>query len=76
MNNQLQNAALHTRCADSIQREINSLLGMKLRNRLRSPQMVEDVRQETFLRVFALLRRDHGVRRSVSSVETEDSNFV
>jgi RNA polymerase sigma-70 factor (ECF subfamily) len=38
------------------------LLGIKLRNRLRSPQMAEDVRQETFLRVFALLRRDHGVR--------------
>ncbi|MBC7926316.1 MAG: sigma-70 family RNA polymerase sigma factor [Bryobacteraceae bacterium] len=39
------------------------LLGIKLRTRLRSSQLVDDVRQETFLRVFALLRREGGVRK-------------
>lgn len=38
------------------------LLGLKLRARLRSPQAVDDIRQETFVRVFGLLRRDDGVR--------------
>jgi RNA polymerase sigma-70 factor, ECF subfamily len=32
------------------------LIQLKLRSRLRSPQAIEDVRQETFMRVFAALR--------------------
>lgn len=40
-----------------------SLLRIKLRSRLRSPQAVEDVKQETFARVFAVLRRDGGLRQ-------------
>lgn len=40
------------------------LLALKLRSRLRSPQAVEDARQETFARVFALLRRQNGVRHA------------
>jgi RNA polymerase sigma-70 factor (ECF subfamily) len=38
------------------------LIHLKLRSRLRSPQDIEDVRQETFVRVFAALRKDHGIR--------------
>jgi RNA polymerase sigma-70 factor, ECF subfamily len=37
------------------------LLYLKLRTRLRSPQLVEDVRQETLLRVLQTLRRKGGV---------------
>lgn len=40
-----------------------ALLKIKLRSRLRSPQAAEDVRQETFARVFAVLRRDGGLRQ-------------
>jgi RNA polymerase sigma-70 factor, ECF subfamily len=41
----------------------SALLEIKLRSRLRSPQAVEDVRQETFARVYAVLRRDGGLRQ-------------
>jgi len=41
----------------------SDLLLVKLRSRLQSPQAVEDVRQETFARVFAVLRRDGGLRQ-------------
>ena len=41
----------------------SDLLRIKLRSRLQSPQAVEDVRQETFARVFAVLRRDGGLRQ-------------
>jgi len=41
----------------------SDLLLIKLRSRLRSPQAVEDARQETFARVFAVLRRDGGLRQ-------------
>lgn len=34
----------------------NELLGIKLRSRLRSPQLIEDARQETLLRVLVALR--------------------
>jgi RNA polymerase sigma-70 factor (ECF subfamily) len=34
------------------------LIRLKLRSRLRSPQAIEDVRQETFVRVFTMLRRE------------------
>ena len=39
------------------------LLDLKLRSRLRSPQAIEDVRQETFARVFSALRKDGGLRQ-------------
>ena len=39
----------------------SELLLIKLRRRLRSFQFVEDVRQETFLRVFNVLRHGHGI---------------
>jgi RNA polymerase sigma-70 factor (ECF subfamily) len=37
------------------------LLRMKLRSRLRSRQMIEDVKQETFLRVFRQLRQSRSI---------------
>lgn len=37
------------------------LLTLKLRVRLRSPQLVEDVRQETLLRVLQIIRKKGGV---------------
>jgi RNA polymerase sigma-70 factor, ECF subfamily len=40
-----------------------ALLQIKLRSRLRSVQAMEDVRQETFARVLAVLRRDGGLRQ-------------
>jgi RNA polymerase sigma-70 factor (ECF subfamily) len=36
---------------------------LKLRSRLQSPQAIEDVRQETFARVFSVLRKDGGLRQ-------------
>lgn len=39
-------------------RYFGELLDIKLRSRLRSPQLAEEVRQETFLRVLIALRRD------------------
>jgi RNA polymerase sigma-70 factor (ECF subfamily) len=39
------------------------LLRVKLRSRLQSPHAIEDVRQETFARVFAVLRKDGGLRQ-------------
>ena len=39
-----------------------ALLHLKLRSRLQSPQAREDVCQETFSRVFAVLRKDGGLR--------------
>jgi RNA polymerase sigma-70 factor (ECF subfamily) len=39
------------------------LLQIKLRSRLQSPHAIEDVRQETFSRVFAVLGRDGGLRQ-------------
>jgi RNA polymerase sigma-70 factor (ECF subfamily) len=40
----------------------SELIQLKLRSRLRSQQAIEDVRQETFTRVFALLRSAGGIR--------------
>lgn len=34
------------------------LLGLKLRVRLRSPQLIEDIRQETLIRVLQIVRRN------------------
>jgi RNA polymerase sigma-70 factor (ECF subfamily) len=39
-----------------------ALLQLKLRSRLQSPQAVEDVRQETFVRVFKALRKEGTLR--------------
>jgi RNA polymerase sigma-70 factor (ECF subfamily) len=41
----------------------SELIQLKLRARLRSPQAIEDVRQETFARVFAALRSPGGIRQ-------------
>ena len=55
-------------CADNPQTQahfvayFSELLQMKLRGRLQSPQAIEDVRQETFARVFSVLRKD-GLRQ-------------
>jgi RNA polymerase sigma-70 factor (ECF subfamily) len=42
------------------------LILIKLRRRLRSREAIEDVRQETFLRVFQTLRSASGLRRAES----------
>jgi RNA polymerase sigma-70 factor, ECF subfamily len=39
------------------------LLGIMLRARMLPPERVDDVRQETFIRVIATLRRDGGIRQ-------------
>jgi RNA polymerase sigma-70 factor (ECF subfamily) len=39
------------------------LLRLKLRSRLQSPHAIEDVSQETFARVFSVLRKDGGLRQ-------------
>jgi RNA polymerase sigma-70 factor, ECF subfamily len=39
------------------------LLHLKLRSRLQSPQAIEDVRQETFARVLAALRKEGALRQ-------------
>src|ERR1700709_1868997 len=38
------------------------LLRIKLRTKLRSPQLIEDVRQETFLRVLQTVRKTNGLQ--------------
>ncbi len=42
------------------------LLKLKLRSRLQSPQAIEDVCQETFARVYSVLRKDGGLRQPES----------
>jgi RNA polymerase sigma-70 factor, ECF subfamily len=42
------------------------LLFLKLRSRLRSPALVEDVRQETFVRVLSTLKRKGGLANAAS----------
>jgi len=39
------------------------LLGIKLRLRVASSQLAEEIRQEVFLRVFRLLRKPNGIRQ-------------
>jgi RNA polymerase sigma-70 factor (ECF subfamily) len=39
------------------------LLQLKLRTRLQSPQTIEDISQETFVRVLSALRKDGGLRQ-------------
>ena len=43
-------------------RYFGDLLSIKLRSRLRSPALVEDAKQETFLRVLTTLRKKGGVQ--------------
>lgn len=40
------------------------LITMKLRSRLRAPEMIEDVKQETFSRTLSLIRSDGGLRHA------------
>ncbi len=40
----------------------SELIQLKLRSRVRSPQALEDLRQETFARVFRVLRSEKGIR--------------
>jgi RNA polymerase sigma-70 factor (ECF subfamily) len=40
----------------------SELIKIKLRSRLRSKEAIEDVRQETFVRVFALVRAKEGIK--------------
>lgn len=40
------------------------LITLKLRSRLRAPEMIEDVRQETFSRTLTLIRSDGGLRHA------------
>ena len=40
------------------------LISLKLRSRLQSPQAIQDVTQETFARIFILLREEGGVRQA------------
>jgi len=40
----------------------SDLLRIKLRSRVRSPQAIEDIKQETFVRVLAALRSESGIR--------------
>jgi RNA polymerase sigma-70 factor, ECF subfamily len=42
----------------------SELIQLKLRSRLRSPQAIEDVRQETFARVLAALRTEGKLRQA------------
>lgn len=42
----------------------SQLIQLKLRSRVRSPETIEDIRQETFARVFAALRSADGVRQA------------
>lgn len=44
-------------------RYFTALLQLKLRSRLRSPQAIEDVRQETFVRVLKALRAEGSLRQ-------------
>ena len=44
----------------------DELLTMKLRSRLRSPELVQDVKQETFLRVLNTLRQRGGLENAAS----------
>jgi RNA polymerase sigma-70 factor (ECF subfamily) len=43
-------------------RYFGDLLSIKLRSRLRSPALVEDAKQETFLRVLTTLRKKGGIQ--------------
>ena len=47
---------------DHFAKYFDRVLYLKLRVRLRSPELIEDVKQETMLRVLAILRQGEGVK--------------
>lgn len=51
-----------TRTQEHFAAYFTELLHLKLRSRLQSPQAIEDVRQETFARVLASLRKEGALR--------------
>jgi RNA polymerase sigma-70 factor (ECF subfamily) len=51
-----------TRTAQHFTAYFSELIKIKLRSRLQSREAIEDVRQETFVRVFALVRAKEGIR--------------
>lgn len=42
----------------------SELIQLKLRSRVQSPQLIEDIRQETFVRALTLLRSPGGIRQA------------
>ncbi len=56
----------------------SKMLVIKLRSRLRSAESVDDVKQETFLRVFRTLRAEEGIRSAerLGSFVNSVCNFV
>jgi RNA polymerase sigma-70 factor, ECF subfamily len=54
----------------------SELIQLKLRSRLRSPQAIEDVRQETFVRVFANLQKLRNPERLGSFVNSTCNNVL
>src|SRR5207247_2893707 len=58
-------AAVSSTC-DHFVAYFGKLLFIKLRSRLRSPQAIEDIRQETFARVFTKLGNEGGIRNPAS----------
>ena len=51
----------HPETEQHFTRYFGELLSLKLRSRLRSPALVEDAKQETFLRVLTALRKGKGL---------------
>ncbi len=51
------------RTQEDFVRYFSELIRLKLRSRLRSPQAIEDLRQEIFVRVFSALRNENGLRQ-------------
>jgi RNA polymerase sigma-70 factor (ECF subfamily) len=56
------------RCRDEVTEQhfvgyFSELISLKLRSRLQSAQAIQDVRQETFARIFVLLRKEGGIRQ-------------
>lgn len=52
------------RTVDHFVSYFSQLIQLKLRSRVRSPEVIEDIRQETFVRFFAALRSEGGVRQA------------
>jgi RNA polymerase sigma-70 factor (ECF subfamily) len=51
------------RTQEDFVRYFTELIRLKLRSRLRSPEAIEDLRQEIFVRVFSALRNKDGLRQ-------------
>ncbi len=52
------------RTVDHFVSYFSQLIQLKLRSRVHSPEVIEDIRQETFVRFFAALRSEGGVRQA------------